>query len=92
MLKSAGVVPIHKRSEVDNYHPVSVLFVVSKVQESAVYIKLEKNLVEHKHLYKFQSGFRSRFSTDTCLTCLTDFIKKSDFKGTVHWYDNIRTH
>ena len=28
-----------------------------------------------KLLHKFQSGFRSRYSTDTCLTHLTDFIK-----------------
>ena len=28
-----------------------------------------------KLLYKFQSGFRSRFSTETCLIHLTDFIK-----------------
>ena len=30
---------------------------------------------QKKLVYKFQSGFRSRYSTDTCLTHLTDFIK-----------------
>ena len=32
-------------------------------------------------MYKFQSGFRGRFSTDTCLVHLTDFIKFEMDKG-----------
>ena len=32
-------------------------------------------------MYKFQSGFRGRFSTDTCLIHLTDFIKFKMDKG-----------
>ena len=32
-------------------------------------------------LYEFQSGFRSKFSTDTCLSYLTDFIKHETSKG-----------
>ena len=33
------------------------------------------HILIRKLLYKFQSGFRSGYSTDTCLTHLTDFIK-----------------
>ena len=39
-LKNAGVVPLlktNKRSEVGNYRPVSVLSIVSKILERAVY-------------------------------------------------------
>ena len=32
-------------------------------------------------MYKFQSGFRGSFSTDTCLIHLTDFIKFEMDKG-----------
>ena len=31
--------------------------------------------------YKFQSGFRTSFSTDTCLTYLTDYIRHGMYNG-----------
>ena len=76
-LKNARVVPLfkkHKRSEVGNYRPVNVLSVVSKILRRAVYTQLEEYLVKKKLLFDFQSGFRSNFSTDSCLTYLTDYI------------------
>ena len=60
--KNARVVPLfkkNKRSEVGNYRPVSVLSVVSKILERAVYTQLEEYLVDKKLLFDFQSGFRS---------------------------------
>ena len=83
-LKNARVVPLfkkHKRSEVGNYRPVSVLSVVSKILERAVYTQLEDYLVKKKLLFDFQSGFRSNFSTDSCLAYLTDYIKTQTSKG-----------
>ena len=83
-LKNARVVPLfkkNKRSEVGNYRPVSVLSVVSKILERAVYTQLEDYLVKKKLLFDFQSGFRSNFSTDSCLTYLTDYIKTQTSKG-----------
>ena len=50
-LKNARVVPLfkkNKRSEVGNYRPVSVLSVVSKILERAVYTQLEDYLVKKK--------------------------------------------
>ena len=76
-LKSARVVPLFKKNdktEVGNYRPVSSLTIISKVFERVVYDQIESYLDQKKLLYKFQSGFRSRYSTDTCLTNLTDFI------------------
>jgi len=35
---------------------------------------LDDNLSSRDLLYKYQSSFRSKFSTDTCLLHLTDFI------------------
>ena len=75
--KSARVKPLFKkneRSEVGNYRPVSILSVASKILERAVYVQLESYLRENDILYSFQSGFRGSFSTDTCLTHLTDHV------------------
>ena len=75
--KTARVKPLYKkkdRSEVGNYRPVSILSVASKILERAVYTQLESYLRENNILYSFQSGFRGSFSTDTCLTHLTDYI------------------
>ena len=40
-----------------------------------MYDHLETYLDERKLLYDLQSGFRPKYSTDTCLIHLTDFIK-----------------
>ena len=69
-LKSARVKPLFKknyRSEVGNYRPVSILYVVSKIYERAVYNQLEAYVAKNNLIYEFQSGFRGNFSTDTCL-------------------------
>ena len=48
-----------------------------------LYLYLSENII----LYEFQSGFRSSYSTDTCLIHLTDYIKlendKSNFTGMI---------
>ena len=71
----------NKRCEVGNYRPVSVLSIVSQILERAVYTQLEGYLVKKNLLYEFKSGFRGNFSTDTCLTYLTDYIKTQTSKG-----------
>ena len=83
-LKSARVVPLFKkndRTEVGNYRPVSILTIIFKIFERVVYGQVESYLDQKKLLYLFQSGFRSRYSTDTCLIHLTDFIKFQMDKG-----------
>ena len=40
-----------------------------------------KYLDQNNILYEFQSGFRSRYSTDTCLIHLFDFLKGNTSKG-----------
>ena len=55
---------------------MSVLSIISKVFEKVVFNQLNNFLTEHKLLYTFQSGFRSSYSTDTCLIYLTDYIKQ----------------
>jgi hypothetical protein len=83
-LKSARVVPLYKKNDklsVGNYRPVSILNIVSKVLEKVVYDQVESYFTDKDLLYKFQSGFRRGFSTDTCLIYLTDFIRKETDQG-----------
>ena len=62
-----------KQTDVGNYRPVSILNIMSKVLEKAVYTQLESHWVQNKLLYDYQSGFRQSFSTDSCLIHLLDF-------------------
>ena len=83
-LKFARVMPLFKKNnstEVSNYRPVSILNAVSKILEKAVYIQLEQFLVDNNLLYEHQSGFRSSFSTDSCLIHLFDHIKTQSSRG-----------
>ena len=66
---------------VGNYRPVSILCIVSKILERAVYEQINKYLKDNKLLYEFQSGFRKSYSTDTCLINLMDHIKMLISKG-----------
>ena len=83
-LKSARVTPIYKKNsklEPGNYRPVSILSTISKLFERIVYNQLDQYLCEHKLLYEYQSGFRSSYSTDTCLVHLIDYLKLEQDKG-----------
>ena len=60
---------------------VSILSVVSKILEKAVLSQLNENLSNNNLIYKYQSGFRSNFSTETCLISLQDLIRKEIGNG-----------
>ena len=77
-MKTARVIPLYKKkSKTDpgNYRPVSILTIVSKILERVTYNQIESYMKSENLFYSFQSGFRSSFSTDTCLTHLTDQIR-----------------
>ena len=83
-LKSAKVMPIYKKNskmEAGNYRPISILNTISKLFERIVYLQLNTYLQTHQLLYEHQSGFRSSYSTETCLISLTDFLKQEQDKG-----------
>ena len=83
-MKLARVKPLYKKNsnlEVGNYRPVSILSIVSKILERAVYVQLENFLVDNNILYDYQSGFRRSYSTDTCLIHLLDHIKINNSLG-----------
>ena len=65
--KSARFIPLFKKrkaDEMDNYRPISMLSVLSKVLERAVHIQLYKYLQQNKILSPHQCGFRKCHSTE----------------------------
>lgn len=83
-MKFAKVKPLFKkgsRLDASNYRPVSILPIISKILERAVYKQVVGCLDKNNLLYENQSGFRKAYSTDTCLINLTDQIKLDMSKG-----------
>lgn len=70
--KHAVVRPLLKKPNLDpsvlsNFRPVSHLPFLSKVLEKVVFIQLQAFMQKNSVLEKFQSGFRSRHSTESAL-------------------------
>ena len=77
--KSAKVLPLYKKgSKTDpkNYRPISLLPLISKIIEKVIHDQTQSFLDENKILYSFQSGFRKKYSTDSCLSFLNNKISK----------------
>ena len=73
--KEAKVAPLHKNGpleEINNYCPISILPVLSKVLEKHVHESLSEFLHQHKLLHKTQSDFRAQHSCETALTNMID--------------------
>ena len=73
--KNARVTPIFKadsKTDPANYRPISVLSVIAKLFEKAIFNQAYKYLDENNLLSKFQSGFRPLHSTLTALIDMTD--------------------
>ena len=82
--KEAKVSPLHKSGpleEINNYRPISVLPVLSKVLERHVSDSLTAYLNENDLLHKTQSGFRSHHSCETALNFMTDSWLNAIDKG-----------
>ena len=77
LCKIAKLIALFKkgsRTEAKNYRPISLLPLLSKLFEKVIHIQIEKNLNSSDILYTYQSGFRPKHSTESCLThLLTDF-------------------
>ena len=82
--KVAKVIPIHKsgaHSNPDNYRPISVLPVISKIIEKVIHHQLITFLDKNHLLTKFQFGFRPKLSTEYAATILLDSIRNNFDKG-----------
>ena len=73
--KVAKVIPLHKKDEIlypQNYRPVSLLPILSKILERAVFGQMIKYLEENHLLHPSHHGFRSRHNTTTALIQMFD--------------------
>ena len=83
-LKIAKVLPLHKKGAnniFDNYRPISLLPVISKVFEKIVFKQLYDYFLTKKLLYNSQYGFRTLHSTELAALELTDRINENLDKG-----------
>ena len=82
--KIAKLTPLFKKgpkTDPKSYRQISLLPLISKLTEKAIHIQTQEYLDKNGLIYKFQSGFRKNFSTDSCLVQLTDYIIKGMDKG-----------
>ena len=86
MWKVARVTPLHKsddKLQVENYRPISVLPVLSKVVERVVHSQLNAHLHQLDFLYQHQYGFRRGHSTEQAITQLNNWVLESMDEGKV---------
>ena len=77
--KRAKVVPLHKsgsHDNMDNFRPISILPVASKILEKHVYKHLYSYFNTNNLLCETQSGFRQTYSCGTCLINIIEFCYK----------------
>ena len=83
----ANIIPIHKKDNKDqlnNYRPISLLPVTSKILERIVFKHVYNFLHENNILTKHQSGFRPNDSTVNQLAYMChEFCKALDAKKDV---------
>ena len=71
-----------KRStESKNFRAISLLPLLSKLIEKTIHDQVQNYCNENNIFFSFQSGFRGKHSTDTCLTYLHDKILKRFDEG-----------
>ena len=76
-LKTALVCAIYKKNDKTkcaNYRPISLLSNISKIFERVMYNRMEHFIDEHKLIYKYQFGFRKKYSTNHALLSIVEQI------------------
>ena len=82
--KIGKVKPTHKsdcKSHFNNYRPISILLVISKIVERLVHNQLYEYLEKSKFLSNRQFGMRKGISTSHAITYLSDFIRQKMDSG-----------
>ena len=81
MLKRAVVKPIYKagdKQNFNNYRPISLLPVISKLLEKLIYVRVIEHLVSNSVLNERQFGFRKGMST----------YQSMEWTGSIRWIHN----
>ena len=82
--KAARVSPLFKKGkaeDMDNYRPISILPVLSKILEGAVHRQLYHHLQQHNILSPYQCGFRKCHSTEFAALSFADTIRRGIDQG-----------
>ena len=77
-LKKAKVIPLHKdgsKLDENNYRPISLLIVWSKIIERALFIRIYAYMEYHNLFFNRQFGFRTKHSTIDALVELVEKIR-----------------
>ena len=77
-LKIAKVIPLFKKNDdeiMNNYRPISLLPVFSKIFEKVVQTQLYEYLKNNNLLFNSQHGFRENHSTESTVIELVDYLK-----------------
>lgn len=79
-LKIAKVIPLYKNNDatlINNYRPVSILPLFSKIFEKIMYARLMSFINKHNLLYNLQFGFRKGYNTNLALITLIDKLSEA---------------
>lgn len=79
-LKVAKVIPLHKTGDINNinnYRPISILTIISKIFEKLMKQRLVHYLEKHKLLNSFQHGFTKGKSTESAIAEFTQHIHEA---------------
>ena len=82
--KVAKVLPLFKPGstpEIDNYTPISILPILSKILEKKVHKQLVSHLESQNLLFDYQFGFRSNRSCELAVTYFIDHIRREAKNG-----------
>lgn len=84
-LKFAVVKPIYKKKgsklDKDNYRPISILPIVSKIYESVIYRRIYTHCKNNKYFNEEQFGYQEKSNPETAMIhTLNDIYKKIDSK------------
>ena len=84
--KIARVTPVYKADDkllVENYRPISVLPVLSKILEKVVYTQLCDHLDQLNYIYPHQYGFRRGHNTAQAIAQVNNWVLESMDKGKI---------
>ena len=77
--KKARMIPLYRSgpvNEPENYRPISILPILSKLLGRAVQEQIQDYLEERSLISKFQFGYRPNRSTQQATILLTDVLKQ----------------
>ena len=86
LCKIAKVIPIFKKENpllCENYRPISLLPIFSKIFEKLIYKRMYTFIEKHKLIYQRQFGFRTKHSTTHAIISLTESIKSQINNGKI---------